>query len=187
MTLWKVAIVFRDRDGNERQTSLHTSSAATVAELVSFAQGMESAIAPLSNAAIVRGAITQTWLRTPGEAVAASNVQRKALLLTRETDDSRYASVLIPSPRTGAVGTRDALPLGQWMVANPLGTGTSARDRATRGTHTPRIMALRGANGLLYGVSASSAAQINALLAVIVRQDGSPFPTADWLYAELSP
>lgn len=173
--LWKVSLVFQDRDGNSRRLILHTSSAATVAELVAFAQGLEAAVAPLSNANIVSATISYSWRssRPSPSLFAFSDVQRKGLLLSRQTDDSAYASVLVPSPTTEAIGLSGALPLAsQWRQRD----GTAA----VRGTHTPRLLPR-------IRVSISSRSAIDALLAVIVRADGSPFPAQDWLYAELSP
>ena len=101
MTLWRCSLIFRDKDENERTASLSTS-AGTIPALVAFAQGMEAALSPLSNAAVVRAAITTQWRYAPGVAAAESDVRRKALLLSREpaTVAYRYGSLVIPSPRS---------------------------------------------------------------------------------------
>lgn len=173
--LWKVALLFEDRDGNSRRMMIHTSAATDVAALVAFAQGVENAVAPLSNAAIVGGSITHSWRSTrPLPALYDfSDARRKALLLARQNDDSLYASVLIPSPATGGAGTNTAGALGSWRR---LPTGATA----IRGTHTPRILPR-------VSVALTHRLAIDALLPVIVRADGSAFPAQDWLYAELSP
>lgn len=101
MTLWRCSLVFRDRDENERTASV-SSAATTVAALVAFTNGVADAMQLLSNAAIVRANISTQWRYSPPLAVPESNVQRKALLLSRETIPTgyRYGSLVVPSPRS---------------------------------------------------------------------------------------
>lgn len=172
--LWKVSLVFQDRDGNSRRLILHTSAATDVAALVAFAQGLEAAVSPLSNANIVSASISYSWRssRPLPSLFDFSDVKRKALLLSRLTDDSAYASVLVPSPVAAGPGSASGDTLGAWR--------TPLQATARRGIDTPRVFVRLRTNP-------APRAAIDALLAVIVRADGSAFPAQDWLYAELSP
>ena len=173
--LWKVALLFKDRGGNSRRMIVHTSAATDVAALVAFAQGVEAAVAPLSNAAIIGGTIAYSWRSTrPLPPLHDfSDVRRKGLLLARQNDDSLYASILIPSPSSGGLGSNTAGVLGGWRR---MPTGQTA----SRGTHTPRILPR-------VSVALTHRSAIDAILSIIVRADGSAFPSQDWLYTELSP
>lgn len=153
---WDVTLWFEDRDLNRRRCTTRVQNLGSVGELIAFANSFATAAQALSNARVVAGHLVTKWPTTQRAAAADSSVQRKLLFLARQEGPPEEFGSII-------VASPGILP---WET-----TGDYAGVRLKRSDLAP--------GHALHSL-------IDAVLPLIVRPDGQPFPTEDWVMGLMS-